>query len=63
MVFYGYYVLVLLGMTFQKKGTHHIKHVIKDFSNGFVLVYLNRFFIDWQQIYVNVAGLIYLNVT
>ena len=53
MAFYGYYyVLELLGMICLTD-IRHFKHAIVDFSNGFVLVYLKRFFIHWQQIYMN----------
>ena len=60
-VLYGYCVQVLLGMTCQKKGTRHFKHAIVDFSNGFVPVYLKRFFKHYRLIYVNEEGLICLN--
>src|SRR5919106_3948689 len=53
-------VQVLLGMTCLT-GIHHTRHVIEGFSNGFIPGYLKRFFIHWQQIYVNEEGLICLN--
>jgi transposase len=42
------------GMPDRYVPPHRTKHaIVEGFSNGYVLVYLNRFFIYWQQIYMN----------
>jgi transposase len=55
MVFYGYYVLkLLIGMICPIGTPHRTKYaIIEDFCNGYVLVYLRRFFMHYQLIYVS----------
>jgi hypothetical protein len=63
--YYGYYcVQVHFGMICLIVRTPHRTKdaIIEGSSNGYVLVYLNRFSVHWQQIYMNAEDWIYQNV-
>jgi hypothetical protein len=64
MAFYGYCVLELLDMICLIGSPHRTKHaIIGDFSNGYVLEYLRRFFKHYQLICVSEGGWTSRNVT